>query len=156
MDEDTSTPNSPDPNEEVETVIMGALVSSRAEEAYEMKLSGKPLRQIADELGFASTQDVTQAITHQMKMDAAFITETGRAGILKMELDRLDRLQEKCWPAAMMGDPKSVEAVLKVMDRRIRITGLDGADTQTQQHTILVVGGQEQDYIAKLKQLTDE
>lgn len=131
-------------------------MNSRAEQAYEMKLEGMPLREIADALGYASAHEVTTAIAAQMKIDAKFLTETGRTGILQMEMDRLDRLQAKVWPAAMMGDPRSVEAVLKVMDRRIKITGIDAIDTSTQQHTVLVVGGNEQDYIAKLKELTDD
>lgn len=141
------------PEEEAQSVIMGALVKSRAEEAYELKLSGKPLGEIADALGYPTSHAVSQAINDQMKLDAAYLSELGRSGILKMELDRLDRLQEKLWPAAMMGDPHSVDSVLRVMDRRIKITGLDTADSSTQQHTILVVGGEEHDYIEKLKEL---
>lgn len=121
-----------------------------------MKLGGTPLREIADQLGYASAHEVTTAIAAQMKVDAKFLTETGRTGILQMELDRLDRLQAKLWPAAMMGDPKSVDAVLHVMDRRIKITGIDAVDTSTQQHTVLVIGGNEADYITKLKELTDD
>jgi len=157
MDKDTSTPKSSEPtSSESETIYYPEVVSSRGREAYELKLSGKSLSEIAEALDFNSTSEVVQAMNGQMRLDAQFITEQGRQGILQMELDRLDRLQEKCWPAAMMGDPRSVEAVLKIMDRRIKITGLDSVDTQTQQHTVLVVGGQEQDYIKKLKELSDE
>lgn len=156
MDEEASTPDSPAPKDQAETVIMGALVNSRAEQAYELKLAGMPLREIADRLGYASAHEVTTAIAAQMRIDAKFLSEAGRTGILQMEMDRLDRLQEKLWPAAMMGDPKSVDAVLHVMDRRIKITGIDAVDASTQQHTVLVVGGNEADYISKLKELTDD
>lgn len=130
-------------------------MNSRAEQAYEMRLSGSTPAEIADELGYHSGSDVTKAINERLKIETQHLTETGRAGILQMEMDRLDRLQAKLWPGAMMGDPKSAEAVLKVMDRRIKITGLDSVDTATQQHTVLVVGGKEADYISSLKQLTE-
>lgn len=143
------------PTQRDETIYFPEVVNSRAEEAYELKLSGKSLREIAIELGFDSTADVAKLISNQLKLEAKHLTSVERGGLLQMELDRLDRLQEKCWPAAMMGDPKSVEAVLKIMDRRIRVAGLDAVDTATQQHTILVVGGQEDDYVRKLKELTD-
>jgi len=140
-------------SKEVEQAIEGALVSSRAEEAYRQKLSGSSLSEIADDLGYRSTTEVVHAINSLMKQGAVFITEAGRAGFLQMELDRLDILQTKAWPSAMTGDPRSIEAVLKIMDRRIKITGLDSVDTATQQNTVLVIGGQEQDYLQKLKEL---
>lgn len=121
-----------------------------------MKLAGRTLQEIADELGYRSTTEVAHALTTNLRSEAAYITEAGRAGMLQMELDRLDRLQARCWPSAMTGDPKSVEAVLKIMDRRIRITGLDSVDTASQQRTVLVIGGSEQDYVQKLKELADE
>lgn len=155
MDEDTSTPNSPEPHEQAEQIILGALVKSRAEEAYEMKLAGKPLREIADELGYDDTSEVSRAINSQMKMGAEFMSVEERSGILQIELDRLDRLHEKLWPSAMMADLKSVEAVLHIHDRRMKAAQMDKTDTATQQHTVLVVGGQEADYIKTLKELSD-
>lgn len=156
MDDESSTPNTPEPHDEAETVILGALVSSRAEQAYEMKLSGKTLSAIADELGYRSTIEVAQALSSQMKQDAEYMTESGRMGILQMENDRLDRLLEKCWPSAMLNDFRSIESVLHIMDRRIKINRLDAVDTATQQHTVLVVGGSEQDYVNRLKELGNE
>jgi hypothetical protein len=120
-----------------------------------MRLAGKTPTEIADELGYASGNEVRQAINAQMKSEATFLSEQGRNGILQMELDRLDRLQSVAWPSAMTGDPKSIEAVLKIMDRRIKITGIDAIDTAAQQHTVLVIGGQEQDYVKKLKELAE-
>lgn len=150
MAKDTGTP------QQDATIYYPEVVRSRASEAYEMKLSGKSLSEIAEALDFNTDADVTNAINAEMRRGAQFLTTSERGGILQMELDRLDRLQAVCWPAAMMGDPKSVESVLKIMDRRIKITGLDAADTQTQQHTVLVVGGQEADYIKTLKELGDD
>ena len=152
MADESNTPSTPD---DAENIILGEVVKTRAQEAYELKLGGKTLDQIADELGYASNTEVAHAISSQMKSEAQFLTSAGRAGILQMEMDRLDRLQQSVWPSAMMGDPRSVDAALKVMDRRIKITGLDSVDTQTQQHQVLVIGGQEQDYVNKLKELAD-
>lgn len=145
MDEDTPI--------EASQVIHGEVVKTKAAAAYELKLEGKSLSEISDELGYASGYEVSQAIYTHMRREANYLSIQDRNSILQMELDRLDRLQAKVWPSAMTGDPKSVEAALKVIDRRIKIAGLDAADAAEQQHQILIVGGEEKSYIEKLKEL---
>lgn len=41
------------------------------------------------------------------------------------ELDRLDRLQMGIWERAKDGDIRAIDAVLRIIDRRTRILGLD-------------------------------
>lgn len=43
----------------------------------------------------------------------------------KLELERLDAMQRAQWPAVSQGKPRAAEAVLKIMDRRSKLTGLD-------------------------------
>ncbi len=43
----------------------------------------------------------------------------------EVELARLDALQSACWDAALAGDLRAVEAVLRVMQQRARLLGLD-------------------------------
>ena len=131
------------------------VVSTRAEAAYEMRLSGKTHQEIADHLGYASGVEVAHAIAGLLQQDAARMSQEEVKSRLQMENDRLDRLLSKVWPSAMTGDPKSVEAALKITDRRIKINHLDAIDTSAQQHTVLVIGGQEADYVNKLKELGD-
>lgn len=42
-----------------------------------------------------------------------------------MELDRLDRLQAAVWTRAAGGDVKAIDSVLRIIDRRARLLGLD-------------------------------
>lgn len=151
MDDEASTP---DPTEEAREAISGELVRSRIEQAYELKLSGKTYQQIADELGWANAYDVASALRNRFKSDATKMTTDDRESILQMELDRLDRLRQVHWEAGMLGDLKSAEILLKITDRVVKLAGLDQIDTATQTHAVLVVGGQEEDYVAKLKELT--
>lgn len=151
MEDEGSTPEE---HPEIMEVIEGELVRSRAQEAYELKLRGDTLASIADQLGYSDTSEVVRAINTQMKTDAEFLSTAGRNGLLQMELDRLDRLQAKLWPSAMQADLQSVDRVLKIMDRRAKLAGLDSIDTSSQQHTVLVIGGAEADYVQKLKELS--
>ncbi|MEU4228278.1 hypothetical protein AB0F17_28625 [Nonomuraea sp. NPDC026600] len=47
----------------------------------------------------------------------------------ELELIRLDRLQAALWPDAMTGDTTAARTILRVMDRRARLLGLDTAKT---------------------------
>ena len=48
-----------------------------------------------------------------------------------VEADRLDRMQVAHWAAAMRGDVPATAQVIKIMERRARLLGLD-APTATQ------------------------
>ena len=41
------------------------------------------------------------------------------------ELDRVDRLQLALWPKAMKGDNASINTIIRLMERRARLLGLD-------------------------------
>jgi len=142
-------------SKELEEALTGVVVKTNAEMAYELKLGGKSLSWIADKLGYRSDTEVAHAISGQLKQGAEYLSKEGKAGIFQMEMDRLDRLQEKVWPSAMTGDPKSVEAALRIHDRRVKLAGLDRTDTETQQHTVMIIGEAEQDYVNQLKELAD-
>src|SRR6476646_7493772 len=117
-----------------------------------MKLGGSTLSEIADELGYADTSEVSHAINVMLRGQAAFVTQVGRNGFLQIELVRLEAMQSKLWPSAMHGDLNSVDRILKIMDRCAKYLGLDQIDTAAQQHTVLVLGEQEGDYIERLKE----
>lgn len=50
------------------------------------------------------------------------------AEIRQLEADRLDRLQVAVWSKALRGDLGAFDRVIKVMERRARLLGLDHAD----------------------------
>jgi DNA-binding CsgD family transcriptional regulator len=132
-----------------QSVISKTVVETRGEAAYRLRRSGKTIREIAQILECQS-RDVTDAINSLMKLEAGLITSEERGGILQMEMDRLDALQAAHWDSAMYGDPKSTEAILKIIALRAKFLGLDAIDPESQRQTVLVVGGNEQDYIKAL------
>ncbi len=101
-----------------------AVTAERRAKALQLRLGGMQYQQIADVLGYAdraaACKDITRALEAHSK-DVQQSTETLRTA----EVARLDMLQEAMWSDAMAGAFKSVETVLKVIDRRIRLLGLD-------------------------------
>lgn len=130
-------------------------LSVRAREAYDLRIGGHSLSEISEILSVPVPQ-VTQALREIMGHDAALITDSERRTLLAYEVMRLDKLQTAVWPAAMMGDPKSVDSAVKIIQARAKITGLEQADPIVNKNLVLVVGENEQDYIAALKAASDD
>lgn len=83
--------------------------------------------------------------------DASYLTSQERKSILAMELLRLEHLQTAVWPSAMLGDPKSVDSALRIIQTRARITGLEQVDPVVNKNLVLVMGEKEEDYISALR-----
>ena len=115
-----------------------------------MRLGGKLPSEIAEDLQLPVEQ-VLRMISELFAHDADFLTKQERGFALGQEVMRLDRLQAALWEQAMLGDPRSVDAVVKIIQTRARITGLEQADPVVNKNLVLVMGEREEDYINALK-----
>lgn len=61
-------------------------------------------------------------------------SEQLRRDALILEGERLDQLQDNLWDRALIGDARAVEVVLKVLERRAKVFGLDFADLLGARH----------------------
>jgi hypothetical protein len=119
-------------------------------------VGGKQLSEIAEILGIPNHLDVSRLLSERMKYDASYLTGQDRESILGLELIRLDALQAAVWPAAMMGDPKSVDSAVRIISARAKITGLEQVDPVVNKNLVLVMGDKESDYIAALRATTND
>ena len=98
----------------------------RRKKAVDFRRMGKTYRQIAAVLGISKGsvhKTVTKALT-ELKADIS-----ADAKLLQtQELDRLDHLQFASWTQAMKGDPQAGAQILRVMERRAKILGIDQPD----------------------------
>jgi len=127
----------------------------RATQAFELRLSGKLPGEIGEIMGIAHA-DVLRLLSERFAYDAAYLTEGERKSILGLELARLEALQTAVWPSAMMGDPKSVDTAVRIIQARAKISGLEQVDPVVQKNLVLVMGDKEEDYIAALKAVSDD
>lgn len=128
----------------------------KSSQAYELRAQGKSFTQIAEILGVPDKTEVGRLISERYAFDAAYLSSLDRSNLLAMELIRLDKLQDAIWPAAMMGDPKSVDSALKIIQTRARITGLESVDPVVNKNLVLVMGEKEEDYIKQLQAISDD
>jgi hypothetical protein len=87
----------------------------------ELRRVGLTWVRIAEEVGYADHTGAyaayKRAIKRTMQQPADELRE--------QELDRIDRLQVAIWPAAMKGDTRAVLTIVRLMERRAKLTGLD-------------------------------
>lgn len=98
-------------------------VAERRAKALTMRREGKPYAVIATALDYsgpnAASKDVHRALQ-------GAVMEQGRA-LLDLERDRLDALQAILWPLAQQGDVRAARELVRLMERRARLLGLDRA-----------------------------
>ncbi|KAA9135740.1 hypothetical protein [Microbacterium caowuchunii] len=92
----------------------------RQAEALRLYHAGLTMREVAARLGY-SLSGVHKAIHREQR---AQLREVGDR-VLELELERLDRLQLRHFAAAVNGDTRAADMVLRIMARRARYLGLD-------------------------------
>lgn len=123
--------------------------AQQANAAYRMRMSGASLFAIAEQLSI--TEDMARRHISDVTNEVARLVDMGaKQNILTMELTRLDQMQLGQWPAAEGGDPKAVETVLKIMQHRAKLLGLDSAMVDNSKQTV-VIAGDTDSYLAAIK-----
>jgi len=90
--------------------------------ALELRVEGLSFRQIALELKYKGPSGAFSAVESALERTIREPAEQVRL----LELERLNRLQIMPWKqATVIGDPKAIANVLKIMERRAKLLGLD-------------------------------
>jgi hypothetical protein len=98
-----------------------ALASWRRSEAVRLRTAGLSYEQVAQELGYANRGTV-----HRIVQQALSAREADSVDELRhLELARLDDVQAALWPRMMAGEVSAALGVLRVIDQRIRLLGLE-------------------------------
>lgn len=98
--------------------------AKRRAQAVELKLAGLTFQQIADQLGYSGRASACKDIDRAYEI--MVVERNHNLDILKEEqLAILARMRRAVWPAAVQGDTKAVDIVLKIVDRTTKLLGLD-------------------------------
>ena len=98
-----------------------ATASWRQARAVELALQGRSYDAIARELGLANRGTAWRTVQRALRQRVL----AGVDELRDVELARLDALQTAAWARAEGGDLAAIEAVLRIMDRRARLLGLN-------------------------------
>lgn len=95
-------------------------MAERRKEALQLRLAGASYQAIADHLGVSK-----YTAYHDVQGEIADIPKELASELRREELMRLDTLQRAVWKEAVQGNIDAVKTALQVVDRRIRMMGLD-------------------------------
>jgi hypothetical protein len=98
-------------------------VAQRQTEALRLRQSGRTFQEIADELGYSDASGARNAVLAALQTT---VVEPNNE-VRQLELSRLDALLASLWPTAMTGDQGAIDRILKILERRSKMLGLDAA-----------------------------
>ena len=93
----------------------------RAAKALELRMEGMKFDDIANELGYNSKQAAFDAVSRELKA----ITREPAEEVLRIDLERLDRMWGIHYLNAQAGDAVALSSCMRIMERRARLLGLD-------------------------------
>ena len=103
------------------------LAKWRKARCVELALAGHSFDEIALEVGYANRGTAWRAVQDSLNSRIAEAVTEYR----ELELARLDALQAAHWPQAIAGSVRSADLVLRVIDRRMKLLGLDQSACRT-------------------------
>lgn len=96
-------------------------VLAREAEVVKLRRGGLTFDMIASQLGYSDASGAWRAWKNaQARVVYEDVVETR-----KIEADRLDIAQAAIWPKVMRGDTNAVHALVRLMERRAKLLGLD-------------------------------
>jgi hypothetical protein len=101
-----------------------AAAAEKRAKAVSLRVAGADWQTIADTLGYASRGAACATVGRALQQ-SNHEANWGADQLRQIELARLDRLQRAMWQQAIQGDPRSADTALKIIDRRIKLMGLD-------------------------------
>lgn len=125
--------------------------------AYQLRQAGNDWPTIADQVGYANAKTAEVCVRQYLQAAAMEMAQENRAEVLQLEMDRLDRLTNAYWETALRGEVKHAELVLKTIQTRARLLGLEtlhekvGGSTKT-----IVIAQNSEQYVAALKEIAEE
>jgi len=118
--------------------------------AYKMRLQGSSLWDVSEACEIPE-RAVSSMINDHLAEAANLIGEGAKRELLALEVDRLDQMQNSIWRMAASGDLAAIDRVIKIIQTRAKLLGLEDAVTMTVTNNTVVVAGAGPDYIAALQ-----
>ena len=94
---------------------------TKAMQALELRIVGLSLQEIADQLGYNTDKAVWKAVNDLLnRQERESVT-----AYKQYQLARLDQALSAVWAGVLKGNESSINAFLKIEDRRSKLMGMD-------------------------------
>lgn len=104
--------------------------AEKRRKALQLRKGGASYDAIARQVGYANRGNAHHAVMQELRE----LPRDDAADVLALEVERLDQLLMALWPAAMKGNVRSAETVIRLMERRAKLQGLDAPVQATITH----------------------
>ncbi len=104
--------------------------AEKRKKALQLRKGGASYDAIARQVGYANRGGAHRAVTQELRE----LPKDDAEDVLALEVERLDQLLMALWPAAMKGNVRSAETVIRLMERRAKLQGLDAPVQATITH----------------------
>jgi hypothetical protein len=113
-----------------------ALAHWRQARAVELAISGHDYATIAKEVGYSNRGTAWRTVQKALRQR----TVEGVDQLREVEVERLDALLRAHWESAIDGDVVAANVVLRVIDQRVRLLGLEWTDATSPGPVSIVLG----------------
>ena len=113
-----------------------ALARWRRCRAVELVLQAMKYNEVARQVGYANRGTAHRAVAQALSERLVDGIDELRA----LEVARLDAMQAALWPQVEAGDTRASMTVIRIIDRRCRLLGLDAIKRARQRFDTLVIG----------------
>lgn len=130
-----------------------------AYEAHQLRIRGVAWADVAAATGYSSASSAIMAVQAYLQKATLAMSAERQKLALETELARLDALHERWWPAAMGGDEKAANVILKISQQRSKLERLDDEDKSKSGGTKTIViqaGASEVEYVSALQRVVDD
>lgn len=130
--------------------------AEKSKRAISLKLAGASYKEIAENLGYADPSGAQKVVSRGLRKSL----QENAAELRRIHYSRLEHMLMIIWPDVNVGDAKSMNTALNVMDRMEKLYGLNAAEkvdiTAGPRETVIVAEGGKDEYIESLKAAIEE
>lgn len=110
----------------VRTTANGLAKNEKHRQALELRKAGASYELIAEKLGYSHPSGAHKAVTSALQKTLREPADDLR----NLELDRLDAMMLALWQQARQGNQGAVDRILRIMERRAKLLGIDAPTKQ--------------------------
>jgi hypothetical protein len=99
--------------------------AEKRREALKLRKAGATYDQIAERLKYANRSGAQKAVMAELRA----LPRDDAKEVLQLEIERLDAMLLAYWPGVMKGNVRSGEIVVRLMERRSKLLGLDAVES---------------------------
>lgn len=124
----------------------------RAYVCHRLRLSGMPWGEAARMAGYHDARAAMVTVKTWLQRTGMALAAERREEAFDLEIGRLEELHHAFWGKALAGDDKAAAVVLRAMDTRIRLYGLEALNTEATTSRTIIISSDPAQFAAQMEE----